>query len=126
MAPLPEFAIMKTDLTEEQIERGREFLKDLRANEVKAVGQMRDGNARCCLCVAYDTAKKLGAYLAPIKDDDGHPPEAIECFYGWEDVNPWLVSGTATAHNDGDGIAIRTHAEIADLFEQEFPQLKQL
>ena len=72
---------MKTGLTPKQIERGRAFLVDLRANEKKAVGQMRDDNGgRCCLCVALDTGIRLGCevdYSQWNEDSDGVPPSVI-------------------------------------------------
>ncbi len=126
---------MNNNLTPEQIENGREFLKDLRANQYKATGEMRSqydytdqevpdgGVARCCLCVAYDTAQRLGADLP---EDDGEvPPPEICAFYGWEIENPCLDGVSAAVWNDGtNGREMKTHAEIADLFEEEFPQLK--
>jgi hypothetical protein len=126
---------MNNNLTPEQIENGREFLKDLRDNQYKATGEMRshvdynsetvpDGEvARCCLCVAYDTAQRLGAGL-PNDDGELPPPEICEV-YGWEQENPFLAGAQAAVWNDGtNGRDMKTHAEIADLFEEEFPQLK--
>jgi len=125
----PLFPLKDTIMTPQQIERNREFLKDLRANEKKAKSVMRDDNGgRCCLCVAYDTAQRLGANLPD------HslclPPLELADFYGWPRCAPYLSTGNGvepvTFLNDGTaGAAEHTHAEIADAFEQTFPELKQ-
>ena len=99
--------------------------KALRANEKKAQDMMRtlDGG-RCCLCVAYDVAQEMGAELGGLARAAVQPPASIKSWYGWERCNPILDGAAAAVHNDGGGTTIKTHAEIADLFEIEFPQLK--
>lgn len=118
-------------LTPIQIERGREFLKDLRANPLKAKGEMRkpDGR-RCCLCVALDSAISQG-FECPEpgseqwQDDSGYPPNSMANFYGWPIRNPILDGHHAECWNDGvDGATELTHPQIADLFELEYPELK--
>ena len=54
------------------------------------------------------------------------PPSDMADFYGWKEVNPILRGELATSHNDGyeggsagGNCPEKTHAEIADLFEQE-------
>src|SRR5688572_5006055 len=122
---------MTTNLTPEQIERGREFLKDLRANKLKAKATMRDSSGgRCCLCVALDTAARMGAEFNKSRDGDMYPPYEIAEWYGWETRNPILGSRLfqdrrASDLNDGDRGPELSHCEIADAFELEFPQLKQ-
>lgn len=122
-----------TELTDEQIARGRRFLRDLRSNPVKAVGAMRRGEGRCCLCVAYDTAQADGAEL-PLHTDV-FPPEQIADWYGWDRWNPSLIyedevrdmSHFSASHlNDGEYAPILTHEEIADAFEETYPQLKEV
>lgn len=110
---------MSTQFTPEQIERNREFLKDLRANPNKAVRKMRDHDGgRCCLGVAYDTAQRLGGMLP--KSDRSYPPYEIADFYGWGDRDPRINSVPISILNDGD----YTHCQIADAFEETFPELK--
>lgn len=112
-------------MTQTQIERNREFIKDLRANKLKAIGRMRDENGgRCCLCVAYDTAQRLGAGLPAASCLT--PPQQMAEFYGWPCLNPILRGRYASDHNDGDcsHTPELTHCEIADLFEQTFPEIK--
>jgi len=116
---------MKTEthsLTPMQRERMVEFLKDLRANTKQAIKEMRSADGgRCCLCVAYDTAQRLGACLPAIKDNQ-LPPSEIAEFYGWKTPNPMLrispstLSACASMLNDRG----TCHAEIADLFEKEY------
>jgi len=117
---------MINTLTPDQITRGRAMTKALRANEKKAKGIMRDdyGN-RCCLCVAYDVAQEMGAELGGLARAAGMPPLNIKRWYGWKGYNPILDGAAASDHNDGNGVTTKTHAEIADLFEIEFPQLKE-
>lgn len=118
------------ELTVEQVKRGREFMIDLRANEKKAVGVMRERDgSRCCLAVAVDTANRMGAEL-PLESSTT-PPEEICEWYGWSLTAPYLKhpdlddTRDATAFNDGlDDIEPHTHKEIADLFELTYPQLK--
>jgi len=120
-------------MTQEQIERNRVFLADLRANEKKATRRMRDNEGgRCCMCVAFDTAEKLGATFVEL-GTDVLPPADMSEFYGWErnrmgNCNPALVlSGerhTAANLNDGWETPELTHAEIADAFEATFPELR--
>lgn len=119
---------MITTLTPEQIQRGKEFLKDLRANPVKATGTMRDPETggRCCMCVAYDTAQRLGADLSSLDDVYGLPPDEISSFYGWHDNNPIINGDKAAVWNDGVRVDEKSHIEIAAMFEQEFPQLKEV
>jgi hypothetical protein len=118
-------------MTAEQIERNRAFLADLRANPKKATCEMLDlDGGRCCLCVAYDTAQRLGAGLQAVKlEEEGLPPCGIEIFYGWPSKNPELRyegrRATASAMNDGVCFKELTHAQIADAFEETFPELKQ-
>ena len=123
---------MKRNLTEEQVVRGKAFVEALRNNKKKATGEMRNGfGGRCCLCVALDTALDMG-FEPPICADQFEylPPKQMGDFYGWEDLNPNIMGKNATNHNDGqyeEGNQIyapKSHAEIADLFEEEFPQLK--
>lgn len=118
-------------MTAEQIERNRAFLADLRANPKKTIHRMRDGSGgRCCLCVAYDTAQRLGAELPEITCQ--LPPEEMADFYGWpvelDDSDPRLKHGGTIAYastfNDGDGGNELTHAQIADAFEETFPELR--
>ena len=118
-------------MTKAQIQRNREFLKDLRKNRKKARGQLRDEDGgRCCLGVACDTAKRLGLDLK-VNDWDGVPPDEVGMFFGWPDVNPTLkVPGTtprpAAMINDANGTDFpkTSHKRIADLFELTFPKLK--
>lgn len=122
-------------MTPEQIERNRAFIRDLRANKRKAKHKMRAANgARCCMCVAYDTAKRLGAKLPD--HDASLPPIEVGIFFGWpkrkdklRETNPKLRVGkvvrAASSLNDGDdGAPELTHAEIADAFEATFPEIK--
>ncbi len=114
-------------MTPTQIERNREFLKDLRENPHKAFGQLRDAEGgRCCLGVALDTAVRLG-FPAP-KDHLSTcntvvlPPVEMAEFYGWIQRNPVLGRHSLTVYNDGgaDSRAPQpalTHKEIADLIE---------
>lgn len=118
------------NLTPEQIERNREFLKDLRANEKKAIGTMRtsDGSGRCCLCVALESANRLGAGLPDIPGMR-LPPNDLYPYYGWPS-ELWLswkgTEGMALSFNDGTGDRPElTHAEIADAFEETFPELRE-
>lgn len=117
-----------SNLTPEQIKRGRAFVEALRKNEKKAIGLMRGGNGgRCCLCVAYDVAQDMGANLPP--HSASLPPRRMGSWYGWGDADPLLDNGWASfkahAWNDGEsGNPELSHKEIADLFEENFPQLK--
>jgi len=120
-------------MTPEQIERNRAFIRDLRANEKKAMGTMRtpDGG-RCCMCVAYDTALTLGGEFKGALTGC-LPPADMSEFYGWPrnamgNANPLLDYGkmteTAANFNDGSDCPELTHAEIADAFEATFPEIK--
>lgn len=123
-------------MTPEQIERNRVFIRDLRANEKKTKGKMQDSDGgRCCLCVAYDTAQELGADLP--EHDGNLPPSELADFYGWSNTstvahNPRLTfkghESLASFWNDGsygsDTVEL-THAQIADAFEETFPEIKQ-
>ena len=118
-------------MTPIQIERNRVFLADLRANPVKAVGSMRNPNGgRCCLCVALDTAVKLGMPILKQELEDAIqvPPACVATFYGWENVNPMIGTGkntwSAARWNDmGEG-STYSHCEIANKFEETWPELK--
>jgi hypothetical protein len=118
-------------MTKEQIERNREFLKDLRANPLKAVGTMRNSEeSRCCLCVAMDTAVRLGMPLSEQEEEEATmvPPQCVADFYGWPDFNPTIGSGnninSAARWNDmGEGITY-SHCKIAEKFEETWPELK--
>ena len=116
-------------MTPTQIERNREFLKDLRTNPWKAKEQMRDDNGgRCCLCVALDTALRLGyrpANHEHLEDCENYPPHSMGAFFGWPSRDPCLSGTCAVRHNDGDTVQEKTHKEIADLFEREFPEIKE-
>jgi hypothetical protein len=77
--------------------------------------------------VAYDTALSKGAKLANASAN--LPPDELAEFYGWLHRNPMLeFQGrrySAVALNDGVGGAPElTHAEIADAFEETFPEIK--
>ncbi len=115
-------------MTPEQIERNRQFLRDLRANPRKAKGKMHDREGgRCCLCVALNTAVSLGLELRdPIEMYTSLPPRNMGAFYGWGVSNPHLGVNRlkAAQHNDGKGTPELSHPEIADLFEETFPELK--
>jgi hypothetical protein len=117
-------------MTKKQIERNREFLKDLRKNRKKAKGALHKDGGHCCLGVACNTAKRLGLEF----DDTGccvAPPD-VRKFYGWKDENPdlktpWGEDRSAAALNDGFeklGIKPMSHKRIADCFEATFPKLK--
>lgn len=118
-------------MTPIQIERNREFLKDLRANQLKAAGTMRNlEGGRCCLCVAMDTAIKLGMPIIQQELEEAVqvPPFCVANFYGWPDTNPLIGSGKNTSSaarwNDmGEGMTY-SHSEIADKFEETWPELK--
>ena len=117
---------MITNLTPEQITRGKAGMAALRANEKKATQVMRDHDGgRCCLCVLYDAAQEMGANLPDLDDEKELPPHEIKYWYGWWKRDPRIDDLDASAHNDGSGTEMKTHLEIADLFEVEFPQLKE-
>ena len=111
-------------MTPEQIERNRQFIKDLRANEKKAINSMRNSDGgRCCLCVALDTACDLGFDSGYEKECyKNYPPGHIAKFYGWPTANP-IISGISNAANVNDRPE-STHAQIADMFEETFPEIK--
>jgi hypothetical protein len=118
-------------MTEEHIQRNRAFLADLRANPLKAAGSMRNPNGgRCCLCVAMDTAVRLGMPILKqeLEDATQVPPECVATFYGWPNANPLigegLVNGSAARLNDEGKGEKYSHTQIADLFEETFPELK--
>ena len=107
-----------------QIERNREFLKDLRANPKKSKSRMRNAEGgRCCLCVALDTANRLGADLPT--DSVFYPPAALAEFYGWTCEDPHIAGREASKLNYGVCGREYSHAEIADAFEETFPELKE-
>lgn len=116
-------------MTEIQRERNREFIKDLRANQRKAFGRMRGTTGgRCCLCVALDTAVRLG--FPPPKDHlkaaDSVvvPPVEMAEFYGWQQCNPVVGGYHLSVHNDGGACgAPKSHKEIADLLEEHLPEI---
>jgi hypothetical protein len=118
-------------MTPEQITRNQIFLEDLRANSLKTTGQMRDDEGgRCCLCVALDTAIKLGYKRPPRYACDILPPDDINDFYGWEGIDPLIGADRkycASSYNDGiseDGmVEMKTHKQIADLFEEAYPEV---
>ena len=118
-------------MTKKQIERNREFLKDLRKNRKKARAKLADDKGgRCCLGVACNTAKRLGLHVEE-EDGNGVPPPGVAKFFGWDDVNPLLKIPIHEPHsaaviNDSNGniIPIFSHKQIANLFEATFPQLK--
>ena len=138
-----------TNLTDQQVARGRALCKALRTNCKKAINRMRtpDGG-RCCLAVALDTAIEDGFVVPPRGENTNHtadeypylPPFTLASWYGWDnqrstrDYFPMLqMPGYyATWHpagiwNDGDAtyrLPPFTHAQIADAFENTFPQLK--
>ncbi len=103
-------------MTPEQIERNRQFLRDLRANPRKAKGCMRDKEGgRCCLQVAVDTVEKLTGRTGGICE--------LSTFFDWR-VENWTTN--LIKRNDGiQGFTELSHPEIADLFEDTFPELKQ-
>jgi len=110
-------------MTKAQKTRNREFLKDLRANEKKAIGKMRSARGgRCCLCVAFDTACRLGFKSYDKSwDYEALPPEEMASFYGWPSRNPELDGHLASEHNDGGcGTPRKSHKAIADLLEKQF------
>lgn len=110
-------------MTPEQIERNKAFLADLRANDGKeARKRMRIGERRCCLCVAYDTAQRLGAGLPP--HDALSPPREMAFFYGWEDSSPYLTNEQGKEQSAADwNDSNLSHSQIADLFERNlFPE----
>lgn len=120
-----------TNLTEDQIARGRRFVEELRKNPNKAIGVMKTKSGRCCLCVAYETAQCDGANLS--SHNGLLPPKEMAEWYGWERVDPLLkyededgnmVEALASDLNDGYHAPNLTHAEIATAFEDTFPQLK--
>lgn len=118
-------------LTELQIYRNREFLKDLRANTKKAKHTMREADgSRCCLCVALDTAERLGYVNINNESTTETPPCDMADFYGWPSYNVPLGPKNigAAGHNDGswedENVPEKTHQEIADLFVEKFPELK--
>ena len=121
-------------MTPIQIERNRAFLADLRANQVKAMRKFRNDltGGRCCLCVAWDSAVNHG--FQPEESEctiDEVPHEELADYYGWPSVNPELKffgeRRQASEWNDGnpeDRRSAISHVEIADAFEQTFPELK--
>jgi hypothetical protein len=121
-------------MTPEQIERNREFLKDLRANQKKVRKCMRSsGGGRCCLAVALDSAIAQGYQCPETWGDRAFlpPDDMAEDFYGWPGRSPMLIGpdGVTKHHadgwNDGKDCQELSHAEIADAFERTFPELKQ-
>lgn len=132
-------------MTLEQIEHGKAFMKALRENEKKATGMMRNADGgRCCLCVALDVAVERGydpdgLSRRNFSDLNMVPPPDMGEFYGWGHVsNPRLIDDNnieadAAPFNDGReqtdeyiiAIGERTHKEIADIFENTFPEYKQ-
>ena len=117
-------------MTQEQIENNRAFVKALRENKKKAKGVLygSDGG-RCCLGVAFDVAKERGFVNPDTYSPSFCPPKTMASFYGWnceEYSNPLLGGIHATEHNDGvNKTPEKTHKEIADLFEQEYPEIKE-
>lgn len=117
-------------LTPEQIKRNKAFIKDLRANPKKAIGQMRDNDGgRCCLCVALDTALAMGFQKYEYErrvNSDIYPPPSMAKWYGWPSEDPHLGNNQASVYNDGGScIPELSHSEIADRFEEAFPEIKE-
>ena len=114
--------------TADEIEfRNLEWAKDLRANPAKARLQMRDGfGGRCCLCVARDTAIRLGLGLNEIAPEFV-PEDDVRLFFGWGDgvtQSPEMDGVFAAIWNDGSytlDIEPMNHARIAMLVEAEIP-----
>lgn len=114
---------MSDTLTVEQVKRGKAFVKALRENPLKAHEEMRNSDGgRCCLCVAYDVAQEMGAGLPEAEPE--LPPREIAGWYGWDSSNPYISNMQASAWNDATGDDEVTHAEIADMFEEKYPQLQ--
>ncbi len=80
------------------------------------------------MCVAYDTAQRLGAGLPA--HSATLPPRNMSNWYGWGFGSPDLFHNGKFRSpfflNDGDddGNGTLTHAEIADAFEATFPEIK--
>lgn len=110
-------------MTQEQIERNRKGMAALRANEKQAIHKMRDENGgRCCLCVLQDAAIEMG--FVPIKRSVALPCETLSEFYGWNHRNPdlkWRGGLLAASGLNDAGIS---HKNIADAFEETFPEIK--
>lgn len=108
-------------------------MEALRANEKKATDIMRNAaGGRCCLCVMSDVAEDIqGLERGSLELDDALPVSSLSEFYGIPSsakaggFSFRLRYGEAhlsvTEINDGsEAVRAATHAEIADLIEQQY------
>jgi hypothetical protein len=120
-------------MNEDQKSNLRKAVEALRANENKATTSMRNAaGGRCCLCVMSEVAEDMqGLERGSLELDDALPVSSLSEFYGLPNsakaggFSFRLRHGEAhlsvTELNDGS-LTKRslTHAEIADLIEQQY------
>jgi len=99
-------------------ERAELWAKALEFNNGKeSRRKFRNGDLRCCLCVAADVAAEQTGHLEWRKVAGGLASYEVADWFGWDHINPILAGNPATALNDVDKLS---HKEIAALVREQF------
>jgi len=117
--------MIPTFTPDQKIENLKLAIKALRENPIKAKHKMTDElGGRCCLCVIAHVAEDICGVKRNTFCDFLTPNINLNKIFPFDNVNVgdniFLQGEYASNWNDGCNVKEKTHAEIADMIEEEF------